>query len=177
MSRDRFIEIVAELHKLEAQLRPLLDRKAALEAERDALWPAQLPAPAQLTREQQRERLREQHVDAPVSEAGEASDDSELFADAVQGLSNMEGVTQAVVLRRRRSDGPTAARRVLAFMQEHPGEWLRARQVCEGMKLDLSLIQAVRASLERLSPTVQKNEQGEFRLAPATKAGEKQPIP
>lgn len=137
------MEIVTELKALDLKLRPLLDRKAALEAERDVLWPPELPAPAQLNQ-----------TSREVAEA------------AVQAVEAMA----PLVVRSRgaiRMDGPTAQPRVLAYVETRPGEWLKARQICEGMGLNLVLIQAVRASLDRLvrAGSIRKNEAGAFRLA------------
>lgn len=165
VSRERFIEIISELSAVEAKLKPLLDRKAALEAERDALWPPALPAPAQLTGEHDLAA----EVSSAASKASRAFE--ELRKRHVQETIAREVVANAMAQHRGaiRSDGPTARRHVLAFMMKRPGEWLKARQVAVGMGLDPLISQAVRASLERLiaSGSVEKNDDGEYRLVPS----------
>lgn len=164
MSRARFIEIVAELSALDVQLKPLLDRKASLEAERDAIWPDGESVP---TREEKREEMRKRHV-AKVN--GDDTSEPRL------------GIPLALMRdgkRYRLVDGVTAGPRVLAFLKDHAGEWLKAKDVCAGMGLDRGHIPAVRSSLDRLvvGKCVQKNEDGEFRLAPSARRTEKEVTP
>ncbi|MBI4021009.1 MAG: hypothetical protein HY369_02090 [Candidatus Aenigmarchaeota archaeon] len=58
------------------------------------------------------------------------------------------------------ADRVTAGPKVLAYMQQHPGEWLRAAEITEGMGLAEDRRGAIGASLSRLADAEHLNKKG-----------------
>lgn len=63
---------------------------------------------------------------------------------------------------RNPAEGATARDKVLAFMRQHPGEWMRAADVTLGMGLASDRRSAVSAALNRLAPSQLHKDGGRF---------------
>ena len=66
---------------------------------------------------------------------------------------------------------PTAGSKVLTFMQQHPGAWMRAAEVTKGMGLDPDRKGAIAASLSRLAPKHLQKKGGTYCFPSVTRQG------